>query len=217
MLLVALGCGGRANDRERSGGSAAADVPPAASSTPGVTPSSPAAPPPRPPSENAPTTPQPNLAPGSPAASTSSANSCFSVAQMLLIRPVALGENVLAANCGACHGGQLESPAGGVGPIDDLDLLSAQGQLFFCDPERSPIVKSIRSGAMPPPASGYAAVSPLDLELILCTLALECELSPADAGVALPAATADAAPPETNTSDAAVPRADRDGTLADGG
>jgi len=78
----------------------------------------------------------------------------------------AQGENVLAANCGSCHGPQLESVAGGVGPINDLQLLSEQGFILPCDPERSPIVQSIRSGAMPPPASGLPPVTPQDVRWI---------------------------------------------------
>ena len=135
---------------------------------------------------------------------------------MELIKPLGLGENVLAANCGACHGSHLASPAGGVGPIDNLELLGTQGQVDFCDPEPSAIVKSIRSGTMPPPDSGYPPVSPLDLDIILCTLRLECELHQADAGDN--AGALDAPVSGANASDAAVPRATApDGDIRDAG
>jgi len=95
-------------------------------------------------------------------------------------------------------------------------LLGTQGQVDFCDPEPSAIVKSIRSGTMPPPDSGYPPVSPLDLDIILCTLRLECELHQADAGDN--AGALDAPVSGANASDAAVPRATApDGDIRDAG
>jgi len=57
---------------------------------------------------------------------------------------------LLLAYCGTCHGPQLDEGAGGIGFIDDWDALTERGLIIPCDSDGSPIIESMRSGAMPP-------------------------------------------------------------------
>jgi mono/diheme cytochrome c family protein len=93
------------------------------------------------------------------------------------------GENIVSAYCGSCHGAQLDDEgAGGVSYINDFARLSAQGLLVPCDPERSPIIQVMRSGAMPPPSSGLPPACPWEIDLVVAELAFFCAPPGADAG-----------------------------------
>jgi mono/diheme cytochrome c family protein len=67
-------------------------------------------------------------------------------------------ENLLRANCGACHGSQLTElqRQGGMNYIDDIEELAKQGKIKPLDSEGSPIIQKMRAGLMPPPGSGEA-------------------------------------------------------------
>jgi mono/diheme cytochrome c family protein len=77
-------------------------------------------------------------------------------------------ENILRANCGACHGSQLTelTRLGGMNFIDDIEELAEQGKIKPLDSEGSPIIQKMRVGLMPPPASGGDTVPKAEIDLI---------------------------------------------------
>jgi len=77
-------------------------------------------------------------------------------------------ENILRANCGACHGSQLTelTRLGGMNFIDDIEELAKQGKIKPLDSEGSPIIQKMRVGLMPPPASGGDTVPKAEIDLI---------------------------------------------------
>ena len=80
----------------------------------------------------------------------------------------AVAENVLAANCGYCHGPAL-TPAqasGRINYIDDLDRLVAVGLIVPLNSAASRLIQVMLDGSMPPPASGYPAMTVADIGLI---------------------------------------------------
>lgn len=82
---------------------------------------------------------------------------------------VATAENVLAANCGQCHGPSELFPDGGAGgltDIQDLNKLIENGYVVDCSAESSRIIQVMRSGSMPPPNSGLPQVHPADIDIV---------------------------------------------------
>lgn len=77
-------------------------------------------------------------------------------------------ENLLRANCGACHGSQLTelTRQGGMNFIDDIEELAAKGKIKPLDSEGSPIIQKMRAGLMPPPASGGKTVAKAEIDII---------------------------------------------------
>jgi hypothetical protein len=63
-------------------------------------------------------------------------------------------QNVLATNCGGCHGGQLtpETAEAGMNYIDDIDQLVATGKIIPLDSAGSRIIQRMQAGEMPPSA-----------------------------------------------------------------
>jgi len=76
-------------------------------------------------------------------------------------------ENVLAADCGQCHGPLAPVAAsGGITFINDLDRLIAAGLLVPLNSAASPIVIAMVNGSMPPPGSGLPPVTDADINTV---------------------------------------------------
>ena len=77
-------------------------------------------------------------------------------------------ENVLAANCGQCHGPALlpEQAQAGVNFINDIDALVRAGWIVPLSSATSLVVIAMRNGSMPPPESGLLPVTEADIELV---------------------------------------------------
>lgn len=77
-------------------------------------------------------------------------------------------ENILAANCGQCHGPALTpvQALGGIWFIDDVDELASQGYLVPLLSAESRIVQVMRDGTMPPARSGLPPVSDVEIEIV---------------------------------------------------
>lgn len=188
MGLV-LSCGGRAgSDREPSGSAPAAGASAAsngARSSTGTQPTGSQPPAPLvsvPPTESADELAATSRQSTIPASTSEPPNRCTPPppGSDLLIKGI--GENVVLAYCGSCHGAQLDDGAGGINYINDFDRLIAQGLLVPCDPERSPMVEMMRSGTMPPPSSGVPSVCPFDVDSLVGELAFFCTPADSDAG-----------------------------------
>jgi len=80
----------------------------------------------------------------------------------------AAAENVLLANCGQCHGSQLDAEdiEAGMNYIDDIDKLVEEGKIFPLDADNSEIIDRMRLGEMPPSYSGLPPVSDNDIEIV---------------------------------------------------
>ncbi len=78
-------------------------------------------------------------------------------------------ENALQANCGYCHGPALTQAQAqaGMNYIDDIDALVKNGKIIPLNSGGSPLVQKIKSGAMPPPSSGYAQLTDADVDKIV--------------------------------------------------
>jgi mono/diheme cytochrome c family protein len=89
---------------------------------------------------------------------------------------IAAAQNVLSTNCGGCHGSALtEAQAlGAINYIDDWDELIQAGLVEECSPGSSPIIGIMRSGEMPPAASGLNAVSDADISVVANAIELSC-------------------------------------------
>jgi hypothetical protein len=57
---------------------------------------------------------------------------------------------ILAVNCGGCHG-PMGPARGDFGAVLDVDVLVQSGKVVPGDPDNSPLLKRIESGSMPPP------------------------------------------------------------------
>jgi len=81
---------------------------------------------------------------------------------------LAIVENVLAANCGQCHGPALTPTQAqdGINYIDDLDKLVAAGLIVPLSSATSRVIVVMRDGSMPPPASGLPPVTEADIEVV---------------------------------------------------
>lgn len=64
----------------------------------------------------------------------------------------AQAENILASNCGGCHGPALTEAqaSAGMNYINDIDRLVDEGKIVPRDPEGSRIIQRMRNGSMPP-------------------------------------------------------------------
>ncbi len=77
-------------------------------------------------------------------------------------------ENILKAECGACHGTQLTelTARAGMNYINDMEQLVENGKVLPLDAENSPIIKRMRSGTMPPPSEGYDRVATAQIDIV---------------------------------------------------
>jgi len=80
----------------------------------------------------------------------------------------AAAENVLAANCGQCHGPALSSQdaKAGMNYINDIDQLVSTGKIVPLDSAGSRIIQRMVRGEMPPVASGLPAVTEADINTV---------------------------------------------------
>jgi serine/threonine-protein kinase len=80
----------------------------------------------------------------------------------------AAAENVLAANCGQCHGPALteQQAQAGMNYINDIDKLVETGKIVPLNSAASRIVQRMVRGEMPPVASGLPAVTEADINTV---------------------------------------------------
>jgi mono/diheme cytochrome c family protein len=80
----------------------------------------------------------------------------------------AAAENVLASNCGQCHGPALtpEQARAGMNYINDIDKLVSTGKVIPLDSKDSLIIQRMEKGEMPPPASGLPTVTEADINTV---------------------------------------------------
>jgi mono/diheme cytochrome c family protein len=80
----------------------------------------------------------------------------------------AAAENVLAANCGQCHGPALteQQAQAGMNYINDIDQLVETGKIVPLNSAASRIVQRMVRGEMPPVASGLPAVTEADINTV---------------------------------------------------
>jgi mono/diheme cytochrome c family protein len=79
----------------------------------------------------------------------------------------AQAENILAANCGQCHGSALTplEASGGMNYIADIDKLVEEGKIVPLSSATSRIVQRMKEGSMPPFSTGRT-VSENDIETV---------------------------------------------------
>jgi mono/diheme cytochrome c family protein len=77
-------------------------------------------------------------------------------------------ENVLATNCGECHGSklQLDDASGGMNYIDDIDKLVENGKIIPLNSKESRIVERMRDGSMPPSFSQKPRVTDQEIDVV---------------------------------------------------
>ena len=80
----------------------------------------------------------------------------------------AAAENVLASNCGQCHGPALtpDQAKAGMNYINDIDQLVATGKIVPLDSAGSRVVQRMLKGEMPPVDSGLPRVTDADVETV---------------------------------------------------
>jgi serine/threonine-protein kinase len=80
----------------------------------------------------------------------------------------AAAENVLAANCGQCHGPALteQQAQAGMNYINDIDQLVETGKIVPLNSAASRIVQRMVRGEMPPVSSGLPAVTEADINTV---------------------------------------------------
>jgi mono/diheme cytochrome c family protein len=80
----------------------------------------------------------------------------------------AQAENILASNCGGCHGPALteEDASAGMNYIQDMDRLAEEGQLIPGDSRGSFIIQRMREGSMPPPNANRPQVSAAEIDTV---------------------------------------------------
>jgi mono/diheme cytochrome c family protein len=80
----------------------------------------------------------------------------------------AAAENVLAANCGQCHGPALtaEQAKAGMNYINDIDQLVATGKIVPLDSAGSRVIQRMQKGEMPPISSGLPRVTDADIQTV---------------------------------------------------
>jgi mono/diheme cytochrome c family protein len=80
----------------------------------------------------------------------------------------AAAENVLAANCGQCHGPALteQQAQAGMNYINDIDKLVSTGKIIPLNSAGSRIIQRMTRGEMPPPSSGLPAVTEADINTV---------------------------------------------------
>jgi mono/diheme cytochrome c family protein len=77
----------------------------------------------------------------------------------------AAAENILAANCGQCHGPNGTSQAG-MNYIDDLDQLVENGKILPLNAAGSRVIQRMTDGSMPPPSSNLPRVTQADINVV---------------------------------------------------
>jgi len=77
-------------------------------------------------------------------------------------------ENILASNCGQCHGPALSEAdaSNGMNYINDLDRLAEEGKLTPGNSADSLIIKRMRAGEMPPRNQGKQPVPPQQIDQV---------------------------------------------------
>ena len=80
----------------------------------------------------------------------------------------AAAENVLAANCGQCHGPALtpQQAQAGMNYINDIDKLVQNGKIVPLDSGNSLIIQRMKRGEMPPASSGLPPVTDADIQTV---------------------------------------------------
>jgi len=80
----------------------------------------------------------------------------------------AAAENVLASNCGQCHGPALtpQQAQAGMNYINDIDELVKTGKIVPLNSAGSRIIQRMVRGEMPPVASGLPAVTEADINTV---------------------------------------------------
>jgi hypothetical protein len=80
----------------------------------------------------------------------------------------ASAENVLASNCGYCHGGQLtpETAQAGMNYINDIDKLVSTGKIVPLSSATSKVVQRMVRREMPPANSSYPPVTQSDIDTV---------------------------------------------------
>jgi len=80
----------------------------------------------------------------------------------------AAAENVLASNCGQCHGPAL-TPAqasAGMNYIDDIQKLADEGKIIPLNSAGSRVIERMRDGSMPPTQSQLPKVGEADINIV---------------------------------------------------
>jgi mono/diheme cytochrome c family protein len=80
----------------------------------------------------------------------------------------AAAENILASNCGQCHGPALseEDAEAGMNYINDMERLAAEGKLIPGNSAGSRIIQRMTDGSMPPVTSGRPRVTEADIDQV---------------------------------------------------
>jgi len=80
----------------------------------------------------------------------------------------AAAENVLAANCGQCHGPALtaQQAQAGMNYINDIDKLVETGKIVPLDSAGSRVVQRMVRGEMPPVSAGLPPVTEADIQTV---------------------------------------------------
>jgi mono/diheme cytochrome c family protein len=80
----------------------------------------------------------------------------------------AAAENVLASNCGQCHGSNLtpQTAQAGMNYINDIDKLVSTGKIIPLNAAGSRVVQRMEKGEMPPPSSGLPRVTDADINIV---------------------------------------------------
>jgi mono/diheme cytochrome c family protein len=80
----------------------------------------------------------------------------------------AAAENVLAANCGQCHGPALtpEQALAGMNYIDDIDQLVETGKIIPLNAAGSRVIQRMVRGEMPPPNANLPPVTEADINTV---------------------------------------------------
>jgi mono/diheme cytochrome c family protein len=80
----------------------------------------------------------------------------------------AAAENILASNCGQCHGPALtpEDALAGMNYINDIQQLVDTGKIIPLDSANSRVIQRMVRGEMPPVSSGLPAVTDADINTV---------------------------------------------------
>jgi len=80
----------------------------------------------------------------------------------------AQAQNILASNCGQCHGPALtpQQASAGMNYINDMDKLATEGKLIPGNSAGSRIIQRMKEGSMPPLTSGKPKVSDADIDVV---------------------------------------------------
>jgi mono/diheme cytochrome c family protein len=80
----------------------------------------------------------------------------------------AQAQNILASNCGQCHGPALNETqaSAGMNYINDMERLAEEGKLIPGNSQGSRIVQRMRDGSMPPQTSGRPLVPAAEIDTV---------------------------------------------------